>query len=167
MSVILLSGPVAAGKTTVARELIGLIDAPLCYIEGDAFWSFFKKDSHSRREQFRVMMRSMTAAAVPLSRAGARVIVDFSIPPDFLPTARKIVKELPLHYVLLLPSLGVCEARAAARKEGQILDYDAYRDFYALFAAPGPNAICDDEADAGTLASRIRDGLDSDSFRVQ
>ena len=36
-TVIMLSGPVGAGKTTVARELIAIMPGPLSYIEGDAF----------------------------------------------------------------------------------------------------------------------------------
>ena len=43
MSVVMLSGPVGAGKTTVARELVAISPEPLCYIEGDAFWPVFAK----------------------------------------------------------------------------------------------------------------------------
>jgi len=166
MSVILLSGPIGSGKTTVARQLIALLSPPVFYIEGDTFWSFFsKRDAHSRREQFRFIMRSMTAAAVPLAKEGYQVVVDFSIPPEFVDTARKIVKDLPLHFVLLRPSLDVCANRAATREEGKIADYD--RGFYELFKATTWHPICDDQADARELAIRIRDGLDRSHFRVQ
>ena len=166
MSVILLSGPIGSGKTTVARQLIALLSPPVFYIEGDTFWPFFvNRDMHSRREQFRFMMRSMTAAAVPLAKEGYQVIVDFSIPPDFIDTARKIVKDLPLHFVLLRPSLDVCAKRAATRQDGRITDYNG--GFYELFEATKWNAICDDQADARELAVRIRDGLDRADFRVQ
>lgn len=79
MSVVMLSGPVGAGKTTVARELIAISPAPLCYIEGDTFWPHFAKpDGKSQREQFRLLMRSVTAAAIPLARSGYEVLLDFS-----------------------------------------------------------------------------------------
>jgi hypothetical protein len=85
MSVILFSGPIGAGKTTVARELVSLLPPPVSYLEGDSFWSFFtKRDTRARREQFWLMMRSMTVAAVPFAKEGYSVIVDFSIPPDFI-----------------------------------------------------------------------------------
>ena len=50
MSVVMLSGPVGAGKTTVARELVAISPAPLCYIEGDTFWSLFTKPDASHEE---------------------------------------------------------------------------------------------------------------------
>jgi adenylate kinase family enzyme len=96
MTVVMLSGPIGAGKTTIARELIAKSDAPLCYIEGDQFWSLFKKpETADPRERFRLIMRSMTAAAVPLARGGYEVLLDFSLPLNFLDTARKILKEIP------------------------------------------------------------------------
>src|SRR5271170_7005973 len=136
MGITILSGPIGAGKTTVARELLALLPPPVSYIEGDTFWSFVAK-SHSpdRRQVGHVIMRAMTAAAIPFARSGYEVLIDFSIPPQFLGTARKIVKDLPLNYVVLRPSLSVCEIRAASRVEGRIIDYAGYRDFYALFEA--------------------------------
>lgn len=58
MAVVMLSGPVGAGKTTVARELLAISPAPLCYIEGDTFWSLFAKpDTEPRRERFRLFIQ--------------------------------------------------------------------------------------------------------------
>jgi len=167
MSVVMLSGPVAAGKTTVAHELVAISPAPFCYIEGDAFWPVFAKpDAKPRRERFRLLMRSLTAAAVPLARGGYDVLLDFSFPLDFLETARKILKEIPIDFVMLRPSLEMCERRAAARPEGTIADYNVYRDFYTMFEGLPKYEIADDEADAGSIARRIRTGLDQGIFRL-
>jgi hypothetical protein len=111
-------------------------------------------------------MRSVTAAAVPLARSGYEVLLDFSFPPDFLNTARKILKEIPLDFVMLRPSLGTCEERAAARPEGTISNYDSYRDFYAMFEGSSKREISDDKADVQSIARRIRDGLDRGVFRL-
>ena len=166
-SVIMLSGPVGAGKTTVARELIARLPEPLSYIEGDTFWSFIAKaEKRSRIENFPVIMRAMTAAALPFARSGFDVLIDFSIPPEFLATARKILKEVALDYVVLRPSLAACEARAAGRSEGKIADYAAYREFYLLFDAAEHYTIRDEGADAAALAARIREGLSAGRFRV-
>jgi len=167
MGVIMLSGPVGAGKTAVARELIAFLPQPVTYIEGDTFWSFVAiAEGRSRREHFRVIMRAMTAAALPFARSGYEVVVDFSIPPDFLDTARKILKDVLLDYVVLRPSLAVCETRALARVEGSILDYASYHDFYALFEESAHYAVCDDHADAASLARRIHEDLSGGLFRV-
>src|SRR5215467_12791080 len=96
MSVIFLSGPIGAGKTAVAQELVQLLPAPLSYIEGDTFWSFVNKSGErDMRDNFPVLVRSMTAAAIPFARSGFRVLIDFSTPPTFVDTARKILKEVP------------------------------------------------------------------------
>ena len=167
MSVVMLSGPVGAGKTTVARELIAISPAPLYYIEGDTFWPHFAKpDSKPRREQFRLLMRSVTAAAIPLARSGYEVLLDFSFPLDFLDTARKILKEIPLDLVILRPSLPVCAQRAAERAAGRIPDYSRYNDFYAMFEGRPQNEVSDDSLDARSTALRIRQGLDTGLFRV-
>jgi adenylate kinase family enzyme len=167
MAVVMLSGPVGAGKTTVARELVSISSAPLCYLEGDTFWQHFAKSDPKRvRENFRLLMRSLTASAIPLARGGYEVILDFSFPLDFLDTARKILKEIPIDFVLLRPSLEACVHRAAARPEGAIADYSEYRDFYAMFEGLPSHEICDDAKDAATLARQIRTGLDEGKFRL-
>ncbi len=166
MAVVILSGPIGAGKTTVARELIEISPGPLCYLEGDECWPWFAKPgAEPRRERFRLLMRSLTAAAVPLARGGYEVLLDFSFPLDFRDTARKILKEIPLDFVVLRPSLAVCETRAADRTEGSISDYRAYRNFYAMFEGAPDHEICDDVSDARVLARRIREGLDQGRFR--
>jgi hypothetical protein len=166
--VVMLSGPVGAGKTTVARLLLPMLPGPWAYLEGDTFWSFIAKgENRSKRENFQVIMRSMTAAAVPFARSEFGVLLDFSIPPDFLRTAQKILKGLPLDFVVLRPTLEICARRAAERKEGKITNYGPYESFYALFERMTPATIDDVAgADAATLAIHIRDGLAADRFRV-
>jgi len=109
VGVVFLSGPIGAGKTVVARALLPLLPAPLSYIEADTFWSFIRKGGdRGLREKFPVLVRSMTAAAAPFARSGFRVLIDFSIPPAYVDTARKILKEVPFDFVLLRQS-GRCK----------------------------------------------------------
>jgi gluconate kinase len=167
VSVIFLSGPIGAGKTAVAKALLPLLPPPLSYIEGDTFWSFIKKEGErGPRENFPMLVRSMTAAAIPFARSGFRVLIDFSIPPTFVDTARKILKEVPFDFVLLRPSFEVCAERAASRQEGSITDYVMLKDFYARFEEGAVEPICDDHADPESLARRIADGLNQGHFRM-
>src|SRR5580692_7552492 len=159
MKVIFLSGPIGAGKTAVAQELLQLLPAPLSYIEGDTFWSFIRKEGeHGLRDNFPVLVRSMTAAAIPFARSGFRVLIDFSIPPAYVETARKILKEVPFDFVLLRPSLEVCVRRAASREKGAITEYARLKNFYARFEDGTTEPICDDQADPASLAQRIAEG---------
>jgi gluconate kinase len=167
MSVIFLSGPIGAGKTAVARELLPLLPAPLSYIEGDTFWSFINKEGERGMvDSFPVLVRSMTAAAIPFARSGFRVLIDFSIPPAFIETARKILKEVPIDFVLLRPSLEVCVERAGSRKKGAITDFERLKNFYARFEEGDVEPICDDDADPAALAQQIAEGLNEGRFRV-
>ena len=167
VGVIFLSGPIGAGKTAVAKALLPLLPAPLSYIEGDTFWSFITKGGNrSLRDNFPVLVRSMTAAAIPLARSGFRVLIDFSIPPTFVDTARKILKEVPFDFVLLRPSLEVCIKRAASRQDGAIADSARLKNFYARFEEGSIDAISDDNADPVALARQIVDGLYQGRFRV-
>ena len=108
----------------------------------------------------------MTAAAIPFARSGFCVLIDFSIPPGFLDTARKILKEVPFDFVLLRPSLQVCVERAGSREQGPIRDYERLKEFYALFEDWRTEPICDDHADPASLARLIAEGLDQGRFRV-
>ena len=163
----MLSGPVAAGKSTVARLLLPLLPGSWAYLEGDTFWSFIAHaEKRSRRENFQLIMRSMTAAAVPFARSGFNVLIDFSIPPDFLPTALKILREIPLDFVSIRPTIELCARRAAERQAGKVADYSPYRTLYTLFQNAETSEISDDEATAGILAERLRKGLASGLFRI-
>ena len=165
--VILLSGPVGAGKTAVARELVPRLPGRVAAIEGDRFWPFIARSDRSRREDFHLVVRSMTAAAVPFARAGFTVLLDFSTPPQTLPVVRRILKELPLAYVALVPALDVCASRAAARAQGPIADYDErYAEFHALFDKVPDGHLAAEGTDAAATAELIAQDLVAGWYHV-
>jgi energy-coupling factor transporter ATP-binding protein EcfA2 len=165
--IVIMSGPPGSGKTSVAKALIPLLPQPVACIEGDRFWKFIvKPDTRERHQNFRTLIRSMTAACIPFARSDFTVVLDFSIPPAMLDTLRTIVKEIPLHYVLLRPSVETCALRAAGRDAGKIADYETLRGFYTLFAGEGAgDALCDETASPETLAAQIVSGLAAGRFK--
>jgi adenylate kinase family enzyme len=170
-SIILLSGPVGAGKTTVARELIACAAGPMAYIEGDTFWSHITRSSERlpRHKNFKMIMTAMIAAAMPYALYGYETLLDFSIPPWFLETTDKVVrrKEVPVDYVVLFPAETICAARCAGRAEGIISDYATYRDLYADFKEVGRrHLIVNDQTDPAATARMIRAGLEEGKFRL-
>jgi gluconate kinase len=165
--ILVLSGPVGAGKTTVARELIAHAPEGTAYIEGDAFWPFLvaPRKGQNRQQAFLMTLRAMFAAAWHYHRDDYRVLLDFSVPPAFLPGARKLLRETPFHYVVLLPPVAVCAERAASRAEGAIVDYTFYAEFYADFDVDEPFVVRD-ALRAEDLADLIRADLRGERFRV-
>ena len=169
--IILLSGPVGAGNTTVARELIASSTGPMVYIEGDTFWSHLVRqpDHLPRHKNFKMIMTAMIGAALPYALYGYEALLDFTIPPWFLETADKVVqrKEVPVDYIVLRPAESICAARCAGRAEGIINDYAHYHDLYADFADVGRrHLIVNDQCEAAATARLIREGLDEGKFRL-
>ena len=110
-------------------------------------------------------MRAMTSAAGSLTRTGYDVLLDFSIPPAFLPAAQKILRDVPLHYIVLRPPLEVCAGCARDRAQGKIAKYD--RGFYALFAAEERHMVApDDGKSPKAIAEVIFKGLAEGRFRL-
>ncbi|HKT08754.1 MAG TPA: hypothetical protein VJR24_12710, partial [Gemmatimonadaceae bacterium] len=120
------------------------------------------------QKRFRTIMSAMTAAAIPFAAGGSHVILDFSIPPWFLDTMRKIasVREVPLDYVVLRPSEQVCAERAKARAEGSIADYSRYSEFYRDFDRVARHIVCDDTMSAAETATTILRGVAEGRFRL-
>ncbi len=168
--IIILSGPLGAGKSTAAMELLKLLETRTAYIEGDVFWQFVSHGAHfdrsRRREMFHPLMRSMMGAAWQFARSGVDVLLDFTLPPEFLPTALRIAKDVPLDYVLFCPSEAVCAERARKRTPGSVADYSMYSDFYRMFAEAQLPMVREDSADAVTIAKQIHARLDAGEFRV-
>jgi adenylate kinase family enzyme len=169
-SIVVLTGPVGAGKSTVARHVVASSENACAYVEGDVFWSFIAKPSAASEygKNFKMIMRAMTATARHYARDGYEVVLDFSIPPWYLEGMRALLAGKAFHYILLLPSEEICEMRAADRAEGRITDYTPYRDLYAEFEKLKKRAIIVDGSEsARELAELVRAAIRSGIYLLQ
>ena len=168
MAILILSGPVGAGKTTVGRALLSSSPDGTAYIEGDVYWQFLAKPLSMQQPfaRFTMTMRAILASAWHYHRDGYLVIVDFSVPPAYLDGAKKLFRGEPFHFVVLRPSRAICAARAGDRREGAIRDYARFDEFYRDFDTEERFVISDGESTPATIAERIRTGMLKGEFLV-
>jgi GrpB-like predicted nucleotidyltransferase (UPF0157 family) len=123
-AVYLITGPMAAGKSTVARLLASRFERGV-YLEGD----FFRRSIVSGREemtpaapptaveQLRLRYRLAASAADAYFGAGFSVVLEDVAAGPLLGEYRTMIRSRPCHVVVLLPSLAAVAAREAARAD--------------------------------------------------
>ena len=123
-AIYLITGPMAAGKSTVARLLAERFDRGV-YLEGD----FFRRSIVAGREemtpnaspealaQLRLRYRIAAAAADAYCAGGFTVALEDVIAGPLLAEYVDLMRTRPLHVVVLFPSLAAVAAREAARRE--------------------------------------------------
>ncbi len=165
-SLVVISSPIGAGKTTVARALVEASPPPLAYIEGDDFWRYLAKPrTGGPRRNLRAIMPAMFRAAAAIAADDYEAILDFSIPPAFVKTASTRLTNTPAHYVELRPALAVCAARSQPRR-GRHRRYAPYADFYDAFDAEDRFVIRNDAGEPANVVAEIRSGLAEGRFRI-
>jgi cytidylate kinase len=170
--ILLISGPVGAGKTTVAKLVAEQWGAPVAYLEGDRFWPCFVRHApaanklEARRRDSKILVQALIASSVRFARGGYDVVAEFTIGPWALDAISAAVKDIPLDYVVISPSLATCASRIAER-DGT--DYEHYAELHAAFGKLGryeAHAIRDDRAEPGEIAARILAGLAGGDYRI-
>lgn len=138
VSLLVVTGPPGAGKTTVARVLAdGAARSVL--VEGDRFFGFLARGAvepwlPGSRDQNEVVTTAAAAAAGAFARGGYTTVYDGVLGPWFLPTFCAASGVDRIDYVVLLPPVDVCVRRVATRVGHGFTDEAATRKMHAEFA---------------------------------
>ena len=161
-SLLVVTGPPGAGKSTVARRLAGRAEGRSVLVEGDAFFGFLVRGAvdpwlPGASDQNTVVTRAAAAAAGAFARGGFTTVYDGILGPWLLPTFATATGLEQLDYVVLLPSVETCVLRVGTRQDHAFADEGATRKVHAQFAAAATAArhVVDLGGDVDEVVSRI------------
>jgi predicted kinase len=174
--VIILTGPPAAGKTTVAGSLASTASVPTVHLITDMFYrsirtGFVLPFLPEAQRQNEVVIEAIVGTVGTFARGGYDVVVDGIVGPWFLPPFLALAErdQLRLSYVVLRPDLDTALARARERKGPELKDVDAITGLHRAFAQLGDldhHAIDTGHLSAEQTSAEVRRILASGKYRL-
>lgn len=143
-SLLILTGPPGAGKSTVAQSVAEGATRPTVHLHTDSFYvwirtGFVPPYLPAAAQQNEVVLGVLAEAACGYARGCYDVVLDGIVGPWALPPFRDAVKRdgLDLFYVVLRPSLDVTLARGTAREGRELTEIEPIKAMHWAFAALG------------------------------
>ena len=144
--VVIVSGPSGAGKSAVCESLCERYDRTV-HIETDAFFGCIRMGYQrpwlpGSDRQNHMVTRAVARAATAYAEELYAVFIDGVIGPHLLPTYVEELKtnSVPVHFVLLMPTLDATLDRAGHREASLNMPELAHRRLYEQFVGYGPFA---------------------------
>jgi len=143
-AVFLITGPSAAGKSTVGRLLAATFPRGV-FLEGDVFRRAIVTGRHEMtpdasaeaRAQLRLRYRVAAAAADAYFAEGLTVVWVDVIAGPMLAQCVELIRSRPLHVVVLIPSIETVAAREASRSTAGYTHFSVEQ-LYDAFAETTP-----------------------------
>lgn len=177
-SILILTGPPGAGKSTTSRHLAGsLVADRVLHMHTDDMYGYVAKGfvapwRPESQQQNDALMRAMAASAAICAESDYLTLVDGIVGPWFLEPWRNAAAErqVELHYVALLPSDEEAVARGTARTTpGAMTDPAVIRQMCAAFREfplPERHIVDSTGQTAATTAIAVQEAFECGRLRL-
>ncbi|HSK34539.1 MAG TPA: AAA family ATPase [Propionicimonas sp.] len=174
--VIIITGPPAAGKTTVAALVASGASVPTVHLVTDLFYrsirtGFVLPFLPESQRQNEVVIDAIVGTAATFALGGYDVVVDGIVGPWFLPPFRTLLaRGLKVTYIVLRPDLDTTLARARERVGDELKDPAAITGLHGAFETLGDlehHALDTGHLDARQTSVEVRRAVASGAYRLR